>query len=252
MSKSLPWVEPHEKLPDPSSALDEPDGLVAAGLDLSTTRLEEAYSNGLFPWFSEGQPVLWWSPDPRMVLYTDELHLSHSLRKRLRQIEKHSADDTTRHWTITTDLAFDAVMQGCAQRGTDQVQDTWINPAMCEVYRHWHAQGVAHSIEVWASGALIGGLYGVALGRVFFGESMFTRATDASKVALVYLIRYLQQQSVPLIDCQMQTEHLGRLGGRPIPREKFLAHVRVATQQAPLNWPTGQLHFDGTVTPATF
>lgn len=249
MPKPLPWVEPHESLPDPLSALDEPPGLVAAGLDLSTARLEEAYTNGLFPWFNEGQPVLWWSPDPRMVLYTDELHLSHSLRKKLRKIEKRPDNDATGHWTITTDLAFDAVMHGCAQRGTDQVQETWINPAMHEVYRQWHALGVAHSIEVWASGVLIGGLYGVALGRVFFGESMFSRATDGSKVALVYLVRYLQQQSIPLIDCQMQTDHLARLGARPISRKAFLAHVRVAVKQSAPTWPAGQLHLDGTVTP---
>lgn len=248
MSQSLTWVEPHDSLPDPTLALDEPAGLVAAGLDLSTTRLEEAYRNGMFPWFSDGQPVLWWSPDPRMVLYTDEIHISHSLKKKLRQIEKRSADDVARHWTISTDLAFDSVMQGCAQRGTDQAQDTWINPAMFEVYRQWHHLGVAHSIEVWSNGALVGGLYGVALGRVFCGESMFSRATDASKVALVYLARYLQKQSVKLIDCQMQTEHLARLGARPITRDAFLTHVRAASKQATPDWLAGQLAFDGTVT----
>lgn len=247
MSRALVWVQPHEQLPDASLALTDPPGLVAAGLDLSTARLQEAYQKGIFPWFSDGQPVLWWSPDPRMVLYTDELHLSHSLKKRLRQIQTKSEGDLTHGWKVTTDLAFESVMRGCAQRGTDIIQDTWINKAMCQVYSDWHLQGSAHSIEVWSNQTLIGGLYGVSLGRMFFGESMFSRSTDASKVALVYLVRFLHQQGVELIDCQMQTKHLASLGAREVTRQTFLEHVKLAVRQGPVHWPAGQLELAETV-----
>lgn len=244
MSRELVWIQSHERLPDASTAMTDPPGLVAAGLDLSTARLQEAYQKGIFPWFSEGQPVLWWSPDPRMVLYTDELHISHSLKKRLRQVQKNVGTESHAGWTVTTDLAFESVMQGCAQRGTDTPQDTWINQAMHQAYSDWHQLGFVHSIEVWHNKALIGGLYGVSLGTMFFGESMFTRATDASKVALVYLVHFLRQQGVKLIDCQMQTAHLERLGAREVSRQSFLEHVQTAVQQTPLRWPAGRIYLD--------
>jgi leucyl/phenylalanyl-tRNA---protein transferase len=242
MTHPLPWVQAHEPLPNAACALSDPPGLVAAGLDLSTKRLNEAYRKGIFPWFSDGQPVLWWSPDPRMVLFPNELHLSDSLKKRLRQIERPQANTS-----VTTDLAFDAVLQGCAQRGKDLPQDTWITEPMAQVYRQWHQQGVVHSIEVWSDQQLIGGLYGVCLGRMFFGESMFSRVSDASKIALVYLVQFLKANGVEMIDCQMQTAHLARLGAREIPRSSFLDHVSQAVEQAPLNWPAGRLTLAGNV-----
>jgi leucyl/phenylalanyl-tRNA--protein transferase len=253
MTHPLPWVQVDEPLPDASLALSEPPGLVAAGLDLSTARLNEAYRKGIFPWFSDGQPVLWWSPDPRMVLYTDELHLSHSLKKRLRQIERSPASQSLKAsscstgMVVTTDMAFDAVLEGCAQRGTDRPQDTWITSPMADVYRQWHRQGAVHSVEVWSGQQLVGGLYGVCLGHMFFGESMFSRVSDASKIALSYLVRFLSAQGVRLIDCQMQTGHLARLGAREIPRTTFLEHLSKAVTLAPLRWPAGRLTLSGKI-----
>lgn len=243
MNEPLRWIEANEPLPGASSALTDPPGLVAAGLDLSTERLDEAYRKGIFPWFSDGQPVLWWSPDPRMVLYTDELHLSHSLKKRLRQIER----DPLPTITVTTDLDFDAVMKGCAQRGTDDSQETWITDVMRQAYHHWHHAGAAHSIEVWFEQTLVGGLYGVCLGRMFFGESMFSRHTDASKIAMVYLVRFLKKQGVTLIDCQMQTDHLARLGAREIERTAFLTHVTQAVTEPGIPWLPGHLNAMGEI-----
>lgn len=237
MNEPLRWIEANEPLPDASSALSDPPGLIAAGLDLSTTRLDEAYRKGIFPWFSDGQPVLWWSPDPRMVLYTDELHLSHSLKKRLRQMERTPLSNIT----VTTDLVFDAVMKGCAQRGTDSTQDTWITDVMHQAYRHWHRAGAAHSIEVWSDQTLVGGLYGVCLGRMFFGESMFSRYPDTSKIAMVYLVRFLKANGVSLIDCQMRTDHLARLGAREIDRAAFLTHVTQAVTEQCIPWSPGHL-----------
>ena len=241
MNESLRWIKADEPLPDASTALTDPPGLVAAGLDLSTDRLDEAYRKGIFPWFSDGQPVLWWSPDPRMVLYTDELHLSHSLKKRLRQIKRIQTSALQPTITITTDLAFDAVLNGCAQRGTDAAQDTWITDVMQQAYRQWHRLGAVHSIEVWSNQTLVGGLYGVCLGRMFFGESMFSRCPDTSKIAMVYLVRFLKANGVSLIDCQMQTDHLARLGAREIKRTTFLTHVRRAVTEQALPWPRGRL-----------
>jgi len=241
MNEPLHWIKADEPLPDASTALTDPPGLLAAGLDLSTDRLEEAYRKGIFPWFSDGQPVLWWSPDPRMVLYTDELHLSHSLKKRLRQIERTQTPASKPSITVTTDLVFDAVLKGCAQRGTDTAQDTWITDVMRQAYRRWHHMGAAHSIEVWSEQALVGGLYGVCLGRMFFGESMFSRCPDASKIAIVYLVRFLKAHGVTLIDCQMQTDHLARLGAREIERSTFLTHVTQAVNKQSMPWSPGRL-----------
>jgi len=240
MPGPLIWVEPNTPLPDAEHGLTEPPGLVAAGLDLSVPRLIEAYRKGIFPWFSDGDPVLWWSPDPRMVLQTHELHVSKSLAKQLRQIERAQNEGDFRV-VVTLNQAFDAVIQGCATRGATgrRDADTWITQEMLAVYRQWHAAGGAHSVETWVDGKLAGGLYGVGLGRMFFGESMFTRVPNASKLALVHLVRFLQEQHVALIDCQMQTEHLASLGARAIDRPAFIRHVRQAVDEAPLDWQPG-------------
>lgn len=245
MSRSLPWIDDQTPLPDARTALLEPSGLVAAGLDLSPDRLDEAYRKGIFPWFSDGQPVLWWSPDPRMVLQTDRTHISKSLRKRLRQIERaqRRGDFSV---VVTTDVAFDDVMMGCATRGReDSQQDTWITPPMVEVYRQWHQMGRVHSVETWQDGMLVGGLYGVCIGKMFFGESMFSRAPDASKLALVHLAAFLHRNGVNLIDCQMQTNHLSSMGAVSIERETFLQHVELTVRMTDFPWQPGWLNQTG-------
>jgi leucyl/phenylalanyl-tRNA--protein transferase len=225
----IPWLRPEEPFPPVSRALREPNGLLCASLDITAARLIEAYRQGIFPWYGPGEPVLWWSPDPRMVLMTDEFHVTRSLRKRLRAVAR--AD----RWQLRLDTAFTRVMQACAEPRPGQ-DGTWISAAIVSAYGALHAQGLAHSVEVWEGEALIGGLYGVSLGRMFYGESMFTRATDASKVALAALVRLLLAERVPLIDCQQNTAHLGSLGGREIPRSQFRAHVAKATLDAPIDW----------------
>lgn len=197
--------------PPAGQALEHPNGLVCAGLELTPERVLEAYCGGIFPWFNEGQPVLWWSPDPRMVLFPDEFRLHRSLRKTLRR----------GGYTVTCDLAFDRVMRACAEPRPDQ-DGTWISDEMRAVYGELHRRGVAHSVETWVEGELVGGLYGLALGRVFFGESMFARVTDASKIAFAHLVTQLTRWGYGLIDCQQETAHLASLGARPIPREDFL------------------------------
>lgn len=187
-----------------------PNGLLAAGGDLSTERLLAAYRKGIFPWYGEGEPILWWSPDPRMVLFPDALKISRSLAKTLRN----------KAYEIRFDTCFDAVMEGCAESRSGQT-GTWITAEMREAYRRLHALGHAHSVETWMEGSLAGGLYGVAIGAVFFGESMFSRARDASKIALVALVGRCQAQGIRLIDCQMHTRHLASLGARDIPRLRF-------------------------------
>jgi leucyl/phenylalanyl-tRNA--protein transferase len=206
----IPWLGRAHEFPPLERALDHPNGLLAAGGDLSPGRLLCAYKRGIFPWFSEGEPILWWSPDPRMVLYPAELRVSRSLRKALRR------DD----YEIRVDSAFAAVMQACAAPRPNQ-PGTWIGPAMMSAYAHLHARGHAHSVETWRSGELVGGLYGVAIGRAFFGESMFARATDASKLALVHLVRQLSRWQFGIVDCQMRTAHLATLGAREISRARF-------------------------------
>jgi leucyl/phenylalanyl-tRNA--protein transferase len=222
----IPWLTEHDPFPPVDRAMRDPNGLLAAGADLSPARLLDAYSQGIFPWFGDGDPVLWWSPDPRMVLQVRDLHVSRSLRRTIR----------SRRFTVTADRAFGDVMAGCAgPRVADQ--GTWITRAMQEAYERLSALGYAHSIETWSDGALVGGLYGVALGRVFFGESMFARRTDASKVALVHLARQLDRWGFAAIDCQMSTEHLASLGAREVPRAEFLAHVRQFTRRPPVPSP---------------
>ena len=206
----IPWLGRAHDFPPLERALDEPNGLLAAGGDLSAGRLLAAYRRGIFPWFSAGEPILWWSPDPRMVLYPAEIRVSRSLRKALRR------DD----YEIRVDTAFGAVMRACAEPRPQQA-GTWIVPAMVSAYSALHAQGYAHSVETWREGLLVGGLYGVAIGRVFFGESMFARVTDASKLALVHLARQLGRWRFGIIDCQMRTAHLASLGAREIARARF-------------------------------
>lgn len=196
--------------PPLENALSEPNGLLAAGGDLSPQRLLEAYRKGIFPWFNEGEPILWWSPDPRMVLFPNELKISRSLRKTLKKD----------HYQIRTDRNFSQVMHACASPRKGQA-GTWIHPEMIAAYTALHEMGLAHSVEIWMDGVLAGGLYGVTLGKVFFGESMFSRVPDASKIAFVYLVKQLQCWEFGLIDCQVKTGHLASLGAREISRKEF-------------------------------
>jgi leucyl/phenylalanyl-tRNA--protein transferase len=207
----LAWLEGSDPFPPVERALKEPNGLLAAGGELSVPRLLEAYRRGIFPWYSNGEPVLWWSPDPRMVLFTDELKVSRSLAKSVRN----------KGYEVRVDSAFEAVLAGCA----DRPQGTWLGGPMRKAYLALHRAGYAHSFETWRGPDLVGGLYGVALGRMFYGESMFSRATDASKVALAKLVGTLKARGFPLIDCQMRTDLLASLGAREIPRRRFLREL---------------------------
>jgi leucyl/phenylalanyl-tRNA--protein transferase len=200
----------------PPVYLAEPDGLLAIGGDLTAKRLLLAYREGIFPWYSEGNPILWWSPDPRLVLYPDEIHISRSLRKELGR----------RRFKVTTDRAFHSVIRQCAAIRLETGDSTWLNREMILAYDRLFELGLAHSIEVWQQSSLIGGLYGLALGRCFFGESMFSRVNNASKTALVALCRHLQGEGFGLIDCQVASDHLMRLGAREIPRSRFLSELK--------------------------
>lgn len=208
---TLPWLDPDSlEFPDTGEALDDPNGLLAGGGDLSAQRLLHAYRRGIFPWFEDGQPILWWSPDPRAVLFPERLHISRSLRKVLRRGE----------FTVTADRAFEAVMQACAAPRNDAA-GTWITDDMLMAYTELHHLSYAHSIEVWRHQELVGGLYGLGLGRVFFGESMFSWADNASKIAFVHLVAQLRAWGFRLIDCQVSSKHLLTLGAEEIPREAF-------------------------------
>ncbi|UTY58217.1 leucyl/phenylalanyl-tRNA--protein transferase [Massilia sp. erpn] len=220
----IPWLDAHTPFPDVSEALtaDAP-GLLAAGADLSPQRLLAAYQRGIFPWFSEGQPILWWSTDPRMVLLTEHFRISESLKKTLKKIEKSSRTDG--RWQVRFDTAFEDVMRACAAPRRDG-PGTWISEDIIEGYTGLHQLGYAHSSELWLDGELVGGAYGVSIGTMFYGESMFARVTDASKIALAYLVHFLRRHGVAMIDCQQETGHLASLGARPIPRSAFLEHVQ--------------------------
>jgi len=210
---STPFFPPVE------TALREPNGLLAMGGDLSVERLLEAYRHGIFPWFNPGEPILWWSPDPRMVLVPGDVHVTRSLAKRMRNAG----------FELRVDTAFADVMRACAAPRCIDMQGgesgTWISPQMVAAYTRLFDAGYAHSVETWHDGVLVGGLYGVAIGRMFYGESMFSREPDASKIALVRLARQLQQWEFGLIDCQMETPHLASLGARTMPRAAFAARV---------------------------
>ena len=211
---TIPWLAERDLFPPVESALRDPDGLLAAGADLSPERLVDAYARGIFPWFDDDDAVLWWSPDPRMVLWLGDLHLSRSLRRTIRSAR----------YGVTLDAAFAQVVARCAE-SRDAEGGTWITAGMAEAYNRLAARGYAHSVEVWSGGTVVGGLYGVALGRMFYAESMFSRRRDASKVALVHLVRQLERWGFELIDCQMFTPHLASLGAREIPRAEFLQAV---------------------------
>lgn len=200
----------HRDFPPIEQALKEPNGLLAAGGDLSVERLLQAYRQGIFPWFDDDQPILWWSPDPRAVLFPDQLHISRSLRKTLR----------SGCFQITADTAFDAVIAACAEPRPGS-RGTWITADIRAAYGEMHRRSYAHSVECWYGDELVGGVYGIALGNLFFGESMFSRQSDASKTAFVYLVEHLKRQGCPLIDCQIMNPHLARLGATLIPRDRF-------------------------------
>ncbi len=208
-------LEAGTPFPPLQAALTEPNGLLAIGGDLSPQRLLAAYAHGIFPWYSPGQPILWWSPDPRMVLFPDELKVARSLAKRLKRQD----------YEIRFDSAFRDVMQACSATPRTDQDGTWIVEEMIAAYCHLHELGHAHSVETWIDGKLAGGLYGIAIGRMFYGESMFHHVTDASKIAFVHLVRYLRHHGFGMIDCQMNTAHLARFGAREIPRDTFAARL---------------------------
>jgi len=239
LRRHLPYLlapdDPSAAFPDVREALTEPDGLLAIGGDLSVARLVNAYRHGIFPWFSAGDPILWWSPDPRTVLHPRGLRVSRSLRKVLRR----------KQLGVTLDRDFPAVIKACAEPRADG-GGTWLVPEMIDAYRALHVHGLAHSVEVWQDGNLAGGLYGVAIGGIFFGESMFTRVDNASKVALVHLCNFLAHHGFGLVDCQVLTGHLLRMGAEQIPRERF---VHCVEQLRDLPTPRGPWHDGGLIYP---
>ncbi|HSI61217.1 MAG TPA: leucyl/phenylalanyl-tRNA--protein transferase [Ideonella sp.] len=230
----LTWLDTHAPFPSTEHALDassDAPGLLAAGGGLSRERLRQAYGHGIFPWYSQGQPVLWWSPDPRMVLPVAEFKLARSLRKTLQRFIH------TPGCELRIDGAFAEVIRACARAPREGQDGTWIVPEMVQAYIDLHHAGLAHSFEAWIDGELAGGLYGIALGRMFYGESMFARRTDASKLALCGLVAFCRAHGIALIDCQQHTRHLASFGARQIPREAFEEHLREATAAAaPRTW----------------
>lgn len=218
----IPWLQGDPAFPPPERALQHPNGLLAAGGALDPEWLLCAYRQGIFPWFNEGEPILWWSPDPRLILVPSELRVHRSLRKTLRN----------GGFEVRFDTDFEAVMAGCAGPRA-QASGTWITPHMRQAYLRMHAQGHAHSVEVLRDGVLVGGLYGIAIGRAFFGESMFSRTSNASKVALVHLVAHLVAHDFGVIDCQMTTPHLLSLGAREVPRALFQAILAELTPHGP-------------------
>lgn len=229
----LPWLQPGDPFP-PADAAWGPGqpapGLLAAGGALDVDTLVRAYSGGIFPWFSADQPILWWSTAPRMVLPVREFVLHRSLRKTLQRWVKDANAE------VRFDSAFDQVIQACATSPREGQGGTWIVPDMVQAYIDLHRAGHAHSVETWINGELVGGLYCVAVGRAVFGESMFARRTDASKLALCALVAYCRAHGVEMIDCQQNTRHLASLGGREIQRESFLTHVATASGRPALDW----------------
>ncbi|MBL8397099.1 MAG: leucyl/phenylalanyl-tRNA--protein transferase [Candidatus Accumulibacter sp.] len=212
----IPWLEGKSPFPPLDRALHEPNGLLCAGGDLTPQRLLNAYQHGIFPWYSPGEPILWWSPDPRTVLFPKEFHISRSLRRVLR----------AQRYQVRLDSDFAAVIHACATTPRAGQHGTWLSQEMQHAYWRLFELGMAHSVETWVSGRLVGGLYGVAIGRMFYGESMFTRLTDASKIATAHLARYLDEEGFGMIDCQMKTPHLASLGAREISRAVFIDHLR--------------------------
>jgi leucyl/phenylalanyl-tRNA---protein transferase len=233
----LPWIDAHMPLPAPELALSDPPGLLCAGAPVTPERLLEAYRNGIFPWYSADQPPLWWSTDPRMVLQLNEFSWPLSLKKQLRAIASGHC------WSLSLNRAFEQVIRACAQPREKQ-DGTWITDDILLAYTALHQRGFAHSIEVWEQEELIGGLYGVSIGKMFYGESMFTRRANASKTALAALVTLLEREGFEMVDCQQQTQHLASLGARPIPRAQFLEKMRLLAAQAAPTWSTLKLTMD--------
>ncbi len=233
MPPQLPWLEPEDPLPDLCAAWGKTSpapGLLAAGGALDVAHLHAAYAQGTFPWFGIGQPILWWAPDPRMVLKVADFRLHRSLRKTLQRFRASAACE------IRIDSAFGQVIRACSSTPRDGQNGTWIVPEMVVAYEALHAHGTAHSVETWVDGKLAGGLYCVAIGGAIFGESMFARTTDASKIALAALVCMCLRNGVELIDCQQNTAHLASLGAREMPRAEFMQHVQKQTTQPPIAW----------------
>jgi leucyl/phenylalanyl-tRNA--protein transferase len=230
---NLPWLDPGDPFPPPSRAWDDSQpapGLLAAGGALDLDSLHRAYSSGIFPWFSEGQPILWWSTDPRMVLFPDEFKLHRSLRKMLARLIADSRLE------LRVDSAFDEVIHACSASPRPGQSGTWILPQMAQAYRAFHRAGFAHSFETWLDGRLAGGLYCVGIGQAVFGESMFTRVPDASKIALAGLVAFCRRHGIACIDCQQNTQHLASLGAREIPRADFVAQVAQSAKKPAPPW----------------
>lgn len=230
----IPWLPAEPIFPPLARALKEPNGLLAAGGDLSPTRILAAYRRGIFPWFAAGDPILWWSPDPRMVLVPAELKISRSLARTLRNAD----------YEMRLDTAFEEVIHACATAPRDGQAGTWITPEMETAYTELHRLGHAHSVETWVGGQLAGGLYGIAIGHAFFGESMFASARDASKIALAHLCAHLRRREFGIIDCQMETTHLATLGARPAPRSDFVARIECLCREdaGPGRWPADAIN----------
>lgn len=230
----IPWIEGDAPFPPPGSALGADTGLaglLAIGGDLSSARLKDAYRQGIFPWYSHDQPILWWSPDPRMVLRVRDFRISRSMRKTLRRFVQ------TPGCEVRVDTAFEQVIGACAEVYRDGQIGTWITPAMQAAYKGLHGEGVVHSFETWIDGTLAGGLYGVSIGLMFFGESMFSRRPDASKIALAALVAACRKREIEWIDCQQNTGHLASLGAQEVPRASFEAHLaRVTALPPPAEW----------------
>lgn len=230
---TLTWLKPGQAFPAVSQAwgLDSPaPGLLCAGSDLQSDTLRSAYSQGIFPWYNEGQPVLWWSPEPRMVLRVDEFRLHPSLKKTLKQFAK------TQSCEIRIDSAFEDAIRACSSSTREGQSGTWILPEMIDAYIDFHRAGFAHSIETWVNGQLVGGLYCVGIGHAVFGESMFHRVSDGSKIALAALIAFCRHHCIPLIDCQQNTRHLASLGAQEVSRTVFLEGIRRLTCQPSPDW----------------
>jgi leucyl/phenylalanyl-tRNA--protein transferase len=226
------WLDHSHRFPPLECALKSPNGLLAAGGDLSVGRLLAAYRLGIFPWFAKDEPILWWCPNPRLVLVPTEVHISRSLGKVLRNTS----------YEIRFDTAFKEVMYACAAPREGQQADTWISDEMVAAYCELFERGLAHSVETWVEGQLVGGLYGVTIGRMFYGESMFSQARDASKIALVHLCQFLKQHDFTLIDCQMHTSHLASMGAKLISRQAFIEEITVLCAQAELSGPWTALY----------
>ncbi|MEO7392010.1 MAG: leucyl/phenylalanyl-tRNA--protein transferase [Ramlibacter sp.] len=243
---NLPWLDPGDAFPEPSTAWDASQpapGLLAAGGSLNVDSLRRAYSTGIFPWFSDGQPILWWSTDPRMVLFVDELKLHRSLRKAVVRFIGDSRCE------LRIDSAFDEVIRRCSFSERPGQSGTWIVPPMIEAYRAFHRAGFAHSVETWIDGRLAGGLYCVGIGQAVFGESMFTVVPDASKIALAGLVAFCRHHCIAFIDCQQNTQHLASLGAREIPRAEFVAHVLKSARKPGPPWQFDPVYWKGLLPP---